>query len=74
MKGTDNSWLTPGPGNYDDCISQHYGSIPGSKINKDARKSFFLKTTVSGNPEPGKYEKAGFTKLNSVPRYSFGKS
>jgi len=74
IKGTDSSWPTPGPGNYDDCINLHYKKIPGSKIHKDPRKSFFLKTSVTGNPDPGNYEKAGFAKLNAVPKYSFGKS
>ena len=74
VKGAESSWITPGPGNYDDCITQHYSSIPGSKIHKDARKSYFLKTSVSGNPDPGNYEKDGFAKLNKIPQYSFGKS
>lgn len=74
IKGTDSAWKTPGPAHYSDCIEQHYKRIPGSKIHKDTRKSFFLKTSVSGNPEPGNYPKAGFEKLNAMPKYSFGKS
>ena len=54
----------PGPGAYSDMRELHYSSIPGSKMGKDNRNSFFLKTTVSGNPEPGLYEKAGFAKVN----------
>ena len=74
VKGTDNSWAGPGPGNYDDCIDLHYKSIPGSKMGKDARKSYFLKTTVSGNPDAGNYNIPGFKKLNGSASYSFGKS
>jgi hypothetical protein len=33
-----------------------------------------LKTSVSGNPDPGNYEKVGFTKVNANPKFSFGKS
>lgn len=73
VKGTDRNFTIPGPGNYDDCITQHYKSIPGSKIHKDARLSYFLKTSISGNPDPGNYEKKGFEKLNYYPKYSFGK-
>jgi len=53
-------------------IEKHYTTIPGSKIHKDNRKSYFLKTSLSGNPDPGNYEKNGFAKLNAVPQYSFG--
>lgn len=74
VAGSAASFPTPGPGNYEDCIQQHYSKIPGSKINKDERKSFFLKTSVSGNPDPGNYEKAGFDKLNANPKFAFGKS
>ncbi len=74
VKGTDRAWKTPGPGNYENCIQKHYVTIPGSKIHKDQRKSYFLKTSVSGNPDPGNYEKVGFTKVNANPKYSFGKS
>ena len=74
VKGTDRSWCTPGPGDYSDCIQQHYNKLPGSKIHKDNRLSYFLKTSVSGNPEPGVYEKDGFEKLNAQPKYSIGKS
>jgi hypothetical protein len=69
IKGTDSSWATPGPGLYSDCIQQHYNKIPGSKIHKDSRKSYFLKTSVTGNPEPGVYPKDGFEKLNAKPSY-----
>jgi len=36
--------------------------------------SFFLKTSVSGNPEPGLYEKPGFATVNHYPKFSFSKS
>ena len=74
VKGTDASWPTPGPGNYENCIDQHYATLSGSKIHKDRRHSYFLKTTVTGNPDAGNYEKSGFAQLNSIPKYSFGKS
>jgi len=73
VNGTERSFTIPGPGNYENCIPQHYSSIPGSKIHKDPRKSYFLKTSVSGNPDPGNYEKDGFTKLNANPKFQFGK-
>ncbi len=61
VKGSENSWLTPGPGEYENMIHRHYLKIPGSKmLEREQRKSFFLKTTVSGNPDPGNYEKPGF--------------
>ena len=74
IEGTESKFKQPGPGTYEDCIALHYKSIPGSKINKDKRNSFFLKTSVTGNPDPGNYEKDAFTKLNAIPMYSFGKS
>ena len=55
---------TPGPGAYSSMIQTHYTSIPGSKCGRDNRKSYFLKTSVSGNPEPGNYEKPGFCQIN----------
>ena len=41
---------------------------------KDSRKSYFLRTTVSGNPEPGVYEKKGLGEQNYEPKYAFGRS
>lgn len=74
IKGTEKSWLTPGPGEYEDMIYRHYLKIRGSKmLEREKRKSFFLQTSVSGNPDPGNYEKPGFQQLNSVPKYSFPK-
>ena len=55
-------------------IKTHYASIPGSKIGRDNRASFFLKTSVSGNPEPGNYNKPGFAHVNHQPKFSFSKS
>lgn len=55
-------------------IVRHYATIPGSKIHKDLRKSYFLKTSVTGNPDAGNYEKPGFTKLNAIPSFSVGKA
>jgi len=72
VNGTDSSFTIPGPGNYENCIPQHYSSIPGSKIHKDSRKSYFLKTSVSGPQDAGKYEKNGFEKLNANPKFAFG--
>jgi hypothetical protein len=33
-----------------------------------------LKTSVSGNPDAGNYEKKGFGKIDDNPQFSFGKS
>ena len=64
---------SPGPGSYNNSDQLHYNKMPGSKIGKDRRESFFLKTTVTGKPDGGLYEKPGFEKLNSRT-FSFGKS
>lgn len=42
---------TPGPGAYDDMREVHYNCLTGSAIGRDKRNSYFLKTTVSGNPD-----------------------
>lgn len=57
VRGTDRAYNTPGPGEYSSSDLQHYKSIPGGKITKGPRKSYFLKTTVTGNPDAGRYEK-----------------
>ncbi len=33
-----------------------------------------MKTSVSGNPDAGNYEKKGFGKIDDNPQFSFGKS
>lgn len=81
MSGINNSGPTrgnkrpasPGPGSYENADSLHYKKMPGSKIGKDKRESFFLKTTVTGTPDAGLYNKPGFDKLNRST-FSFGKS
>jgi len=65
---------TPGPGSYSATTKPHYSSLVGSKIGSASRKSFFLTTGASGKPDPGNYNKLGFGKIDSNPRYSFGKS
>ncbi len=74
MSGSLSSWPTPGPGNYENLDDLHYTKISGSKIGKDNRQSFFLRTTVSGTPDAGNYEKPGFATVNANPKFSIGKS
>lgn len=65
----------PGPGAYEDERTQHYASIPGSKMGRDVRKREFLKTPAHDKPAPGKYERPGFTEHETgVPKYGFGSS
>jgi len=64
---------TPGPGSYNSSDQLHYKTLTGSKMGKDKRRSFFLQTSITGNPDSGLYEKHGFEKLNTKT-FSFGKS
>lgn len=73
VNGTEGSWLNPGPGHYDGPDQRYYKYLKGTKMSQtEARKSFFLKTTVSGNPDAGKYNIPG--SFNAQPKFSFGKS
>ncbi len=74
VPGSISSWPTPGPGNYENPNELHYKKISGSKIGKDGRSSFFLKTSVTGTPDAGNYEKPGFATINANPKFSIGKS
>ena len=49
------------------------GSSKANYTYKQERSPYFLKTTVSGNPD-AKYELQSFEKLNQNPKFSFGKS
>ena len=70
---TISGWVEPGPGHYENAHALHYSTIPGSKILKDSRLSFFLKTTISGNPDPYNRDQYGKLKV-AYPRYSFSKT
>lgn len=47
--------LTPGPGAYGDERTLYYQTLPGSKMGKDNRKSYFLKSASYEKPGPGNY-------------------
>ena len=53
--------LTPGPGTYGDMINLHYSTLQGSKMGKDDRKSYFLKSSSHEKPGPGSYVAPCFT-------------
>jgi hypothetical protein len=65
----------PGPGSYESEAKLHYQKMPGSKIGKDDRRSFFLKTASTDKPAAGKYEIPGFATCSNtgVPKYGFAK-
>jgi hypothetical protein len=48
--------MNPGPGSYGDMRSLYYQTLPGSKIGKDNRKSYFLKSASYEKPGPGNYQ------------------
>ena len=64
----------PGPGAYEDMRQLHYSRLPGSKVGSDHRNSYFLRTSLSGNPEPGVYNKPGLGEKNNQPKFSFSRS
>ena len=66
--------LTPGPGTYDDMRSLYYQTLPGSKIGRDNRKSYFLKSASSEKPGPGNYASTCFTEKSEAPKFGFGSS
>jgi hypothetical protein len=66
--------LVPGPGQYDDKITLHYSTLPGSKIGRDSRQSYFLKSSSYEKPGPGDYEKPCFTDKSQAPKFRFGSS
>jgi hypothetical protein len=53
--------LTPGPGNYGDMRELYYSTLPGSKMGRDDRKSYFLKSASYEKPGPGNYAMTCFT-------------
>lgn len=53
--------VTPGPGNYSDMRALYYQTLPGSKIGRDTRKSYFLKSASYEKPGPGNYTTTCFT-------------
>ena len=53
--------------------SLYYQTLPGSKIGKDDRQSYFLKTQ-SYVPGPGNYSTTGFTEKSTAPKFGFGSS
>lgn len=66
--------LTPGPGTYSDMINLHYSTLPGSKMGRDDRKSYFLKSSSHEKPGPGEYVAPCFTEKSQAPKYRFGSS
>jgi hypothetical protein len=66
--------LIPGPGQYDDKISLHYSTLPGAKMGRDSRQSYFLKSSSHEKPGPGDYDKPSFTEKNFAPKFKFGSS
>jgi hypothetical protein len=53
--------LTPGPGAYSDMRNLYYSTLPGSKIGRDDRRSYFLKSASYEKPGPGNYKTISFT-------------
>ena len=69
----EKKWInSPGPGAYKDVRDRYYKEIPGAKMGKDERKSFFLQTASSDKPAPSKYKQKSHITANSAPRYGFG--
>ena len=65
---------TPGPGFYNNTKNNYYKQIPGSKIGKDTRNSFFLRTSSTGMPGSGTYIGDGSSVRKSAPSFGFGTS
>ena len=53
--------LTPGPGAYSDMRTLYYSTLPGSKMGRDDRRSYFLKSASYEKPGPGNYQTISFT-------------
>jgi hypothetical protein len=68
------SKLTPGPGTYGDMINLHYSTLPGAKMGRDDRKSYFLKSSSHEKPGPGEYVAPCFTEKSQAPKFRFGSS
>lgn len=66
--------VTPGPGTYVGVKDRYYSNIPGSKVGKDDRKSYFLRSQSYDKPEPGKYQTISFTQKSDAPKHSFSKA
>jgi Sperm-tail PG-rich repeat len=66
--------LTPGPGTYQDERELYYQTLPGSKMGKDNRKSYFLKSASYEKPGPGNYSTISFTEKSDAPKFGFGSS
>lgn len=64
----------PGPGTYTDTRQQHYQTLPGSKMGRDDRKSYFLKSASHEKPGPGNYQTISFTQNSQAPKFGFGSS
>lgn len=45
----------PGPGTYESMHNLHYNKLPGSKMGRDNRSSYFLKDNSHKSPAPVKY-------------------
>lgn len=65
---------TPGPGAYKDERSLYYSTLPGSKMGRDSRKSYFLKSANFNKPGPGNYSTVSFTDKSEAPKFGFGSS
>lgn len=66
--------LTPGPGTYSDMRNIYYSTLPGSKIGRDDRRSYFLRSASHEKPGPGNYTTIGFTEKSQAPKFGFGSS
>jgi hypothetical protein len=65
----------PGPGSYEDMRQLHYKTLTGSKMGKDARKSYFLLDSTYKNPNPDSYTLINFADGRlGAPNFGFGSS